>query len=103
MPESYIQLPTDGNGKKTRTFERTVGTSVVHEAYVIAVPYAVRLDETSTPNVTYVGETASGTSTSEAIWRIRKLDETSDLIITWADGDKLEDNIWDDRVSLTYL
>jgi hypothetical protein len=53
--------------------------------------------------VTYIGEAVSGTATSAARWRIRKLVDTSgDLAITFADGNKNMDNVWDDRASLTY-
>lgn len=54
--------------------------------------------------ITYVGDAAIGTITSEALWRIKRLDESGDpeLIIKWADGDANFDNIWDNRASLTY-
>lgn len=63
---------------------------------------AVRLDDTTTTNVTYIGVSAPGTATSAAEWSIKKLDETSGLIITWADGDNRMNNIWDNRASLSY-
>lgn len=31
MPDSYIQVPADSSGKKTRTRELTIGANVVHE------------------------------------------------------------------------
>jgi len=64
--------------------------------------YTLRKDDTSTTSVTYLGEAAIGSATSAAVWRVRKIDKTSDMVITWADGDDLFDNVWDDRVSLTY-
>lgn len=64
--------------------------------------YALQLDDTSTPNVTYVGYAAIGSSTASAVWRIKKIDETSGLVITWADSDNNFNNIWDNRTSLTY-
>ena len=33
MPESYIQMPPDGAGKKSRRFERSVLGQTVHEVY----------------------------------------------------------------------
>lgn len=63
--------------------------------------YALRLDEASA-TVTYVGEAAIGSATASAVWRIKKLDSTSGLVITWADGDELFDNVWDNRASLSY-
>lgn len=64
--------------------------------------YTTRLDEVSA-TITYVGEADPDTLTSEALWRIKRLDTTNDdLVILWADGDANFDNIWDDRASLTY-
>lgn len=53
----------------------------------------------------YKGWSNPGTPTSSAIWRIQRIafvgvDE--DVVITWADGDGNFDNIWDDRLSLSY-
>lgn len=43
------------------------------------------IDDTTTTNVTYVGEAALGTATSSASWRIKKIDEsTSPTSITWS-------------------
>ena len=36
MPESLVQVPADGTGKKLRHRERTVGANTVYEQYVIA-------------------------------------------------------------------
>ncbi len=35
MPESFIGLPPDSTGKKTRTRQRVVGANTVEEQYVI--------------------------------------------------------------------
>lgn len=63
---------------------------------------AIRLDDTSTANVTYVGKATVGSSTASAVWQIKKIDETTGLVITWADGDTSFNNVWDNRVSLSY-
>jgi hypothetical protein len=63
--------------------------------------YALQLDEASA-TITYVGEAVIGTATSSATWRIKKLNSTSGLIITWADGNDSFDNVWDNRASLSY-
>jgi len=63
--------------------------------------YATRIDE-STAVVTYVGKAATGSATSSSVWQLQKLDSTSGLAITWADGDALFNNAWDNRASLTY-
>lgn len=53
---------------------------------------------------TYYGEAAIGSATSSAVWRIRKMTETSGPTYTdtWADGNDNFDNVWDNRASLSY-
>ncbi len=52
------------------------------------------------------GEAATGSITSAAVWRIRKSVVESgvddDTTVTWADGNALFDNIWDDRLTLSF-
>lgn len=64
--------------------------------------YASRIDDTTTANTTYIGKAAIGSATSGAVWQIAKLDTSSGMVKTWADGDSLFNNIWDDRASLSY-
>lgn len=64
---------------------------------------ALQLDEVL-PSTTYVGDAFPGSLTSSSVWRIKRIVETGpDSEITWADGNGNFDNIWDNRVSLTYL
>jgi len=64
---------------------------------------ALRLDETSTTNITYVGKAAPGSSEGSAVWRIFIIDETTSVMkILWADSNSNFDNIWTNRTSLTY-
>lgn len=63
---------------------------------------AVIIDDTTTANTTYIGKAAIGSATSGAVWQIAKLDTSSGMVKTWADGDSLFNNIWDDRASLSY-
>jgi hypothetical protein len=68
----------------------------------MAQSYAVRYDDVGS-DIAYLGEAIVGTSSASALWRIRKLDSSNlDLVVTWADGDSDFNNIWDDRISLTY-
>jgi hypothetical protein len=62
---------------------------------------ATRLDDTADP-VLYLGKSPIGSSTSDPVWQIKKVDTTSGVVITWADGNADFDNIWDNRTSLTY-
>jgi len=52
-------------------------------------------------NYDYVGEAAIGSSTSSAVWRIKRIDNSSGLAITWA-GTGAFDQVWDNYLSLSY-
>ncbi len=65
--------------------------------------YCLRLAEDSVnPNLTYIGKAPVGTLPAEAKWKIFRLDETSGVIITYADGNNKFDNVWDDREAPVY-
>jgi hypothetical protein len=66
------------------------------------VPYDIETD-LSVPGVVYVGQADPGSSTSAAVWRVKKITESlGGTSIDWADGDAEFDNVWDDRDTLTY-
>lgn len=55
----------------------------------------------------YIGEADPGTATTEAKWRIKRIEEISgaagdDYNILWASGTSDFDKIWDDRATLVY-
>lgn len=54
--------------------------------------------------VSYFGFAAAGTSEASALWRIFKLDTTTSTnqTLKFADGNAKFDNIWANRLSLTY-
>jgi len=55
------------------------------------------------PNTTYLGYADAGSLTSAVVWAIKRIIETgNDVSITWADGDNSFDNIWDNRLILSY-
>lgn len=62
------------------------------------------IDPTAIPEITYRGDAPAGTLTSAAAWRIQRMqvDADSDITILWADGDTSYDNIWDNRLSISY-
>jgi hypothetical protein len=60
---------------------------------------ALRIDDYTTSNVTYIGRAAAGSLTSASVWQIKKIDNTTGIILTWADGDTLFNNIWDNRAT----
>lgn len=53
-------------------------------------------------NFDYIGEATMGSLTSSAVWRIKRIDNTSGVVITWA-GSGAFDQVWDNYPSLTYL
>lgn len=65
-----------------------------------AVSYATKIDTSTTSGVTYIGKAAIGSSGASAVWQLKKLDSnTLALDKTWADGDALFDNVWDNRAT----
>jgi len=63
---------------------------------------SLKLDQ-PIPTLVYVGEATFAAPTSSALWRIKKIDTTVGVSITWADGNAHYDNVWDDRTFLNYL
>ena len=55
-----------------------------------------------TSTLFYIGEAAIAAPTSNPVWRIRKIDASVGVNITWADGNANYDNVWDNRASLSY-
>lgn len=88
----------DGSKKTSITTQGSIQSLDVN----IVADVAIRLDDTSTINVTYVGYASMGALEAAASWKIKKIDETSGISITWADGNNSFDNIWNNRTSLTY-
>lgn len=65
------------------------------------IDYLIIVDTDDDP-ITYIGYALPGTNTSDNTWKIKRLDTTSGVIVKWANGQTLFNNIWDDRASLTY-
>lgn len=64
--------------------------------------YAVRIDTTTTASTVYIGKAKVGSSDADAVWQIAKLDTSTGLSKTWADGNTHFDNIWNDIATITY-
>lgn len=63
--------------------------------------FALQLDVEA--SVMYVGTAAPGSALSGAVWRIKRITTTGDdLAIEWADGDTSFNNVWNNRLSLSY-
>lgn len=66
-------------------------------------PEALRIDTGSPAGTNYYGYAELGTANSDALWRIKKVVTTGTVTeVTYADGNKLFDNVWDDRATLSY-
>ncbi len=63
--------------------------------------YALKFDDSASP-VLYLAEGPTGAATSAALWRIMRITTSSGVVIEWADGNDLFDNVWDNRASLSY-
>lgn len=57
---------------------------------------------TASGNVTYVAKAAPGTSQASALWQVKKIDETTGTIITWAGGTANYDQVATDLTALSY-
>lgn len=70
-----------------------------------ATAWLKKFDYDSNNYLIYEGWAAPGSLTSTAVWAIRKYTYSGSNLVTtqWADGDTNEDNMWDNRVALTYL
>lgn len=68
------------------------------------VPYAERVDMTNNETVIYKGEASVGTLEGAGTWRIRRLTIAGDNDVTteWAGGSAAFNQIWDDRLGLSY-
>lgn len=67
--------------------------------------FATRIDDVSTSGVTYIGKANVGATNAQAVWQIQKVDETgtpTTAVITWA-GSANFNQVWNDRLTLTYL
>jgi len=51
---------------------------------------------------TYVAEATIGSAQSSAVWRAKKIDESSGTVITWADANDSFDNVATDLTALSY-
>lgn len=81
----------------TTSIEALLGELVNFET-----PLAKRI--ASVGDITYIGNAPPGSLDANAVWQIKKLDESGsiDLIVTWADGDSDYDNVWDDGLGNDY-
>lgn len=61
-----------------------------------------RLEVALSGNITYIGKATLNSLVSESVWQIKKIDETTGISITWANGNANFDKIWNNRESYSY-
>lgn len=69
------------------------------------IKYTKRVDFNTAQTQLYKGEANPGSAESGSVWRISFITiatEDSDVVEIWADGNANFDNIWDDRLTLSY-
>lgn len=71
------------------------------EEAVDVLDYIYRIDQADSTTI-YIGKSSATALVSEAVWRISKVDTTSYLTVTFADGNGNYDNVWNNRASLSY-
>lgn len=88
--EDYDTISTTGYGFDGTNAQRLIADNMA-------------LKITNDGSITYIGIAAPGTLQSEAKWQCKKLDKSSGLVITYADGDANFDNVATDLTALTYV
>jgi len=80
------------------------GTDVMWTALAAnTILRALLYDDTTTPNITYIGKARAGTAEDSADWQIKVVDETTAVVmVLFADGDENFDNSWEDRININY-
>jgi hypothetical protein len=76
-----------------------VGGKVIGTVSTSSGEYSIRIDEGAT--YTYFGFANPGSAEGDAVWKIKRLTNASDTIV-FADGNSSFDNVWANRVALTY-
>lgn len=95
---AYTNIDATTGGNLKVSIEEVDGGAVIPINQAI---YKTIIDDTTTTNVTYIGQAALGTATSASSWRIQKIDESgTNTVITWT-GTGF-DAVFDDRVTETY-
>ena len=81
-------------------FSEGVGYDGVTLQRVTADALAVKI--TVVGSITYIGIAAPGTAQATGKWQCKKIDETTGIVITWADGNASFDNASTDLTALSY-
>ena len=65
--------------------------------------FSIRLDQIS-DTLLYIGEGNLGADETAPVWSIKKMEQIGSIWkLTYADGNQNKDNVWSDRLTLSYL
>jgi len=95
-PEAWSDVGPNGE-----SIPVSIEPGLAIELYISSGAMAMLLDDAS--GTFYQGWAEPGSATSAASWRIIRIVLAADTTITFADGNRNLDNIWDNRTILNYL
>ena len=65
--------------------------------------FSIRIDQIS-DTLLYIGEGNLGADESAPVWSIKNMEQIGSVWrITYADGNQNKDNVWSDRLTLSYV
>ena len=110
MTDSFIQLPGDGDGKKTRTIVQNIGGADIHQQVISIADASGEIKsfqqeewisalgvDVDDAEYYYSGYVKVGSTE----WRIKRVNIT-DFSITWASGSSDAENAWTTRELQVY-
>lgn len=102
MSDSFVRQNSADEDKKLDAELLQRGGLDIYRLVSSLPQMAVKVDQ-SNPLEIYIGDALPGSATSAAVWRIKRV-VTSGLAraVEFADGNTNFDNVWDNRVSLSY-
>ena len=99
-----MSLTHSGNAQPTIDREEHThigdGETGIGAKKTVSAPSALKI--TTVGSVSYVAKAKEGSIQADAVWQVKKIDTTTGVVITWADGNSLFDNIATDLTTLTY-
>ncbi len=110
VKESFGAIALNGNNLEF-TKQGAMGPDITVDMSALATGeelLAQRIDEETGGDLLYIGEAAPGTLDADALWRIKRItftldgDGDTDAVTEWADGVSTQNQIWNDRLGLSY-
>ncbi len=99
-------LPSDYAKESGGNIETIAGkdfsTSAKQDDIITALTTNYNTKITESGNYTYVAKAVIGSAQASAVWQAFRIDETSGMVILWADGNDNFDNVATDLTALSY-